>query len=209
MKGFVINLKKRSDRLEKFKKEVQNYLLSLDIEVIDALDGSTIDLKNKFFLKNVNEWNFKYLDERTLRGVIGCCLSHLKCYKKIINSNEKYCVIFEDDCSLKKSFSINLNELIIPKKFGIIFLNDWIVKSKNIDDQSLSEYNIIFESKTTEAYIISKEFAKIMYDENVNNIGAIDAHMKEVMLKYPQYIFYELKNSLFTQYDRRDSNIRM
>ena len=213
MKGFVINLKKRPDRLERFKNVVQYHLSSVDIEVIEAQDGQLINLKNSFILKNVNEWNFKYLNEKTLRGVIGCCLSHLKCYKRVIDSNENYSIIFEDDCDVKKSDSININEIIknlfIPEKFGIIFLNDYDGGGhKNIGIESLSQYNIITCAKTTESYIISKEFAKIMYYENIKNIGAIDEHMSQLLSKYPEYPFYELKKPLFIQHDRRDSDIR-
>ena len=213
MKGFVINLKRRPDRLKRFVKNVQTHLSSVDIEVIEAEDGNSIDLQDKFILENVNEWNFKFLRERTLRGIIGCCLSHLKCYKKIIDSNENYCIIFEDDCSVKKSI-VNLDEiikkLVIPEKFGIIFLNDeWSEKKrKDTHIKSLSQYNTISYEKTTESYIVSKEFAKILYDENIKNIGAIDAHMTQLSSKYREYTYYELKIPLFTQYNKRDTDIQ-
>lgn len=211
MKGLVINLKRRPDRLQRFIKKVQTYLSCVDIEVIEAEDGKLIDLKNQFILENVNEWNFKFLNEKTLRGIIGCCLSHLKCYEKIINSDEKYFIIFEDDCSIKNSI-FNLNEiiekLVIPEKFGIIFLNDDWIQKKNKKKCLSSQYNKISYAKTTESYIISKEYAKILYDENIKNIGAIDAHMSQLSSKYPEYPYYELINPLFIQYNKKDSDIQ-
>jgi glycosyl transferase family 25 len=213
MKGFVINLKRRPDRLKRFVKNVQTYLSSVDIEVIEAEDGNLIDLQDKFILENVNEWNFKFLKDRTLKGVIGCCLSHLKCYEKIINSDENYSIIFEDDCSFNRSI-VNLDEiirnLVIPEKFGIIFLNESMEQKVKRSQQikSLPQYNTISHAKTTESYIISKEFAKIMYDENIKNIGAIDSHMAQLLSKYPEYPYYELKNPLFFQHNRRDTDIQ-
>ncbi len=211
MKGYLINLEKRSDRLENFVNSVQKFLPDIQIEKVNAVDGSILDLNNKDLKKNVNPWNFKNLGEKTLRGVIGCCLSHLDCYKKIIEGNDKYVIIFEDDCAFIKNMEINSNNFLkklpIPEKFGIIWLNDW---GNSIDNKFINEhYNLVSSgAKTTEAYIISKEFAKILYDENINNIGAIDAHISQVYSRHPEYPCFNIKTNIFTQYDRRDSDIR-
>jgi glycosyl transferase family 25 len=211
MKGYLINLEKRPDRLKNFVDNVQKFLPDIQIEKIIAVDGSFLDLNDKNLKKNVNPWNFKNLREKTLRGVIGCCLSHLNCYKKIIESNDRYAIIFEDDCVFIKNKEITSNEelknLPIPENFGIIWLNEW--KNK-IDSKFLNEYYYLVSEgyKTTEAYIISKEFAKILYDENINNIGAIDAHIGQVYSKHPEYPCYNIKSNIFIQRDRLDSNIR-
>lgn len=215
MKGYLINLKKRPDRLENFNTNVKKFLPNIDIETIEAIDGTTLDLTDEKLRKNVNSWNFINLQEKVLRGVIGCCLSHLKCYKKIFESNDKYAIIFEDDCCFIKNqlFDAKINadffflNLPIPEKFGIIWLNDW----PNIIDPIYSnEHYFLVKggSKTAEAYVISKEFAKILYDENINNIGAIDAHISQVYSRHPEYPCYNIKSNIFIQYDRRDSNIR-
>jgi GR25 family glycosyltransferase involved in LPS biosynthesis len=54
----------------------------------------------------------------------------LNCYDLISKSDEEYVIIFEDDCAFrtvehKKIAQKYLNELEIPEKFGIIFLNKW------------------------------------------------------------------------------------
>lgn len=88
----------------------------------------------------------KYLNEKTLRGVIGCCKSHLVCYKKIIEDvNNDYSIIFEDDCCFIKGKEIKANEFIqsltIPEKFVIIWLNEW---NNSIDSKYKNVYyNII------------------------------------------------------------------
>lgn len=209
MKGYVINLKKRIDRLERFQNNVGNALPDVNIEVVEAVDGSLLDLQDVNLRKDVNKKSLT-LQEKLLRGVIGCCLSHLKCYELIGNNDDKYAIIFEDDCSFKNETQKNtandfIKQLLIPEKFGIIFLNKWHsnrIKRVNID------YDLITGSPTTESYIISKEYAKILYDENIHNIGAIDAHMSQCIPKYPEYPSYQLVNELFIQYDRKDSNIR-
>ncbi len=211
MKGYLINLEKRQDRLKNFIENIETYLQDIQIEKINAVDGSILDLNNVDLKKNINPWNFKNLKEKTLRGVIGCCLSHLNCYKKIIESNDKYAIIFEDDCVFIKNKETNANNFLknlpIPENFGIIWLNDW---DNSIDANFINEYYYLVNggAKTTEAYIVSKEFAKILYDENITNIGAIDAHISQVYSRHPEYPCFNIKSNIFTQLDRRDSNIR-
>jgi len=210
MKGYLINLKKRPDRFQKFQNEIGNYLPDINVELVEAVDGSLLNLNDENLKKNVNEWNFKYLTENQLRGVIGCCLSHLKCYDLICKNDDKYAIIFEDDCWYKNENNkmfINdfIKQLEIPDKFGVIFLNEWPTKHiKSIN----KDYDLIEGSPTTESYIISREYAKVLYDENIHNIGAIDAHIKSISSRYPEYPIYQLVNVVFTQYDRKDSNIR-
>jgi GR25 family glycosyltransferase involved in LPS biosynthesis len=212
MKGYVINLKKRSDRLDRFVNEVAKFLPDINIETVEAVDGSILNPQDKFLLKNVNEWNFKYLPEKQLRGVIGCCMSHLKCLNKIINGPDDYALIFEDDCVFrsdkhKKIANEFIKNMKIPEKFGIIYLNEYAKLSTK--ECEFSDYKQVLSGlQTAEAYIISKEYAKIVYTNNIKNIGAIDAHMAEMISKFPEYPHYTLNDNLFIQYDRRDSNIR-
>jgi GR25 family glycosyltransferase involved in LPS biosynthesis len=79
MKGYLINLKKR---LDFFNTNIKTFLPDIDIELVEAVDGNALNLNDENLKKNVNLWNFKNLREKTLRGVIGCCLSHLVCYEK-------------------------------------------------------------------------------------------------------------------------------
>jgi glycosyl transferase family 25 len=209
-KGYVINLKKRSDRLKRFKNEVSNYLPDINIDVIEAIDGSLLNLNDEFYKNNVNKWNFVNLHDKMLKGVIGCCLSHLNCYDLISKSDDEFAIIFEDDCVFKsdkhkKIGQESINNLEFPEKFGIIFLNKW--SSKKLE--RVGQLYKITGAPTTEAYIINKEYAKILYKENIVNIGAIDAHMGQLISKYPEYPSYQLVEELFIQYDRKDTNIQL
>ena len=210
-KGYVINLKKRPDRLDRFQKQISAYLPDIDITVVEAVDGTSLNLEDPFYKKNVNKWNFDNLkNEKMLRGVIGCCLSHLNCYDLISKSEEKYSIVFEDDCAFRSDIKQQkgqefINQLRIPPgKFGIIFLNKW--DSKKI--ARAGQLNKIEGAPTAESYIISKDYARILYKENITNIGAIDAHMGQLIKKYPDYPSYQLVDELFIQHDRSDTNIQ-
>ncbi len=207
MRSVVINLDRRPDRLQEFRLNIEPTLQSLgyDLEIQKAIDGQNIDLES--IRPRVHEWNFQYLNDKTLRGVIGCCLSHLQCYEQLVNSKDDFLLIFEDDC-----IPINsglLKDLIfpLPEKFGIVYLNEYIPVVKGE-----CEYNhldkIKSASQTTESYIISREYAKLLYEMCINNIGAIDACMSHAITTYTELPCYILKNPLFIQKNRRDSDIQ-
>jgi GR25 family glycosyltransferase involved in LPS biosynthesis len=210
IKGYVINLKCRPDRLDRFNNSVKKYLPNIDIEVVEAINGNNLNLNDTELIRRVNKQNY-HLTEKTFRGVIDCCLSHLECYKKIYESNEKYAMIFEDDCYFINGTKNTANDIIVnlklPDKFGIIWFNEclWGDKLKTSSKPTLIPYK---GCKTTESYLISKEFAKILYYENINNIGAIDHRIGLLGYKYSDYPYYTIDNDIFIQYDRSDSNIR-
>jgi len=210
IKGYVINLKCRPDRLDRFNNCVKKYLPDIDVEVVEAINGNNINLNDPTLIRRVNRQNLN-LTEKLLRGITGCCLSHLECYKRIYESNEKYAMIFEDDCYFINGTENTSNDIIVnlklPDKFGIIWFNEcvWSDKLKTNSNPTLIHYD---GCKTTESYLISKEFAKILYYENINNLGAIDHHIGLLRYKYPDYPYYTIDNDIFIQYDRSDSNIR-
>lgn len=178
--------------------------------MVEAVDGTLLNLEDEFYKKNVNKWNFVNLkNEKMLRGVIGCCLSHLNCYDLISKSEEKYSIVFEDDCAFRTDIKQQkgqefINQLQIPEKFGIIFLNKWDAKTI----RRVGQLNKIEGSPTAESYIISRDYARILYKENIINIGAIDANMGQLIKKYPDYPSYQLVDELFTQHNRSDTNIQ-
>ena len=221
MKGYVVNLKKRPDRLVRFQEEVAKHLPSIDIEVVEAVDGSLLDVQDPELKRRVNTWNYANLNGRLLSGVIGCCLSHLDILQKIIDGEEEHVIIFEDDCCFMKGQEVNADQRVqqlmrtLPSQYGIIALNDWAFGpwTKNVkaaDDGIHPDLLKIMQgAKTTESYVINKAFAKLLYERNVNNIGAIDAHIEQTLLEnlqFPAYCWKE--NTMFCQYDRKDSNIR-
>ena len=211
IKGYVINLKDRRDRLENFNYNIKNHLPFISIETVDAVHGKDLDYSDPSFLERLDKEHFKLINGIS-KGEVGCCLSHLKCYYKIINSNDDYAVIFEDDCIFKDEFykkAANnfFKNLKIPKNFGIIYLNYYNQNLvANTNNPLLNK--ILFGNQTTESYIISKEYAKVLYNENINYIGPIDLHLGESMNKNKIYPFYILKDNFFIQADRTDSNIR-
>lgn len=209
MKAYVINLKKRPDRLERFMSNIGNFVPSLSLDVIEGVDGHEIDPYDAFHKKNVNPWNYKHLSDRALRGVIGCCRSHMKAYKNIIEQDIPNALIFEDDAHPsvdKLELDSHLYNIVLPEKFSVIYLSKYRKSAVNNKDFSLEERNNARE--TTEAYIISNEFSQLIYNYCKTNIGAIDAHLDQCYQMNKDYKSYSLKSELFHQFNRQDSDIR-
>lgn len=106
---YVINLEHRIDRLKRIKEELVKINIADDSKnlcVIDAINGKKLDIKQ---LKNAGY--LKY-DNRPLRsGEVGCFMSHLDCWVKILESGHPYGLIIEDDAVLTPEFVSRFNEI--------------------------------------------------------------------------------------------------
>ena len=95
IKTFVINLKDSVERREAVLAETARYPF-MDIELIEAVDG------RKFTPEEIGEcFDLKKFIDRYYRpakgGEIGCTLSHRICYRKLLESEEEFVLILEDD----------------------------------------------------------------------------------------------------------------
>ena len=220
MKSFVINLKKRPDRLAKFQQQFDPSIFST-FTVLPAFDGSTLNISE--LQSRINPWNITHLSPYTLRGVVGCALSHLECYRLIQqDTSSDYFFIFEDDASFIDSDAVsrfselfsNIDSLSFPSDLGILYLNSFYFSFTNQSISNKVDPNTNWypttHCYTTESYLIHKECAKYLYELNINNLGAIDAHISQQLNKDKDthWKTYALTKPLFFQQNRKDSNIR-
>lgn len=113
----IINLKRRQDRKEsminKFEKEnVTNY------EFIEAVDGYTLDFTKELFN------TFKGNDFYYRKGFIGCALSYVNIWNRLLNDpDNEYYIIMEDDIDIVSDFKNKINLLDAHmKKKDFVFL---------------------------------------------------------------------------------------
>ena len=91
---FVVNLKRDSEKRNKIVKYLDN--LNLDYSFIEAVEGR--DLTDAEIAENVDsEKAFARLGRHLSKGEIGCALSHLSIYKKIVDEKIEVSLILEDD----------------------------------------------------------------------------------------------------------------
>ena len=101
MKAFVINLKKSKDRRDYIKNHFGKY--DIDFEFFDAVDGRILpqDYIDGVYDQEIAKKTWKDMN----RGEIGCSLSHMGIYEKMINENITEAIIFEDDVILNDDFN--------------------------------------------------------------------------------------------------------
>ena len=79
--------------------EAQLARLGLEAEFVEAVDG--LELSDATIKANCNDQGFDYTDKRRLSPTeMGCAWSHRNVYKRLINSEEEYALVLEDDAVL-------------------------------------------------------------------------------------------------------------
>ena len=99
MEIFVINLKHRKDKLEKFLANLPSILSNEKIKIFEAIDGSKYPIPKWFDVTNSKE---------RISGNYGCYLSHLE----IIRNIHSPTLIFEDDAIFSDGFENALRSLL-------------------------------------------------------------------------------------------------
>ena len=108
---YVINLKQRTDRWKTFSEQraIKKIMKSYPFERFDAIAGSTIDIPNDNRIsmrtrRNIKESSRRDHEDLNTAGGIGCYLSHVEVWKKIVMNQEEYGIVFEDDTKLPDDF---------------------------------------------------------------------------------------------------------
>lgn len=107
-KTFVINLDSNPERLHSITKQCER--LGLSFERISAIRGRdlTLDEKDNVYQVDANKQSY---DSLLTDGEIGCYLSHIHCWKKIVDEELDYALILEDDAELLDSLPKYISEL--------------------------------------------------------------------------------------------------
>jgi glycosyl transferase family 25 len=155
-------------------KEKMKYLSEYGIspELVKGVDGRSVSKGD--VLKTVSS----FYSEFGPKSAIGCAMSHMNIYKKILESDDKYSVIFEDDVIFKnENVPLAIENIVneAPEDFDIIYLGYFDSKFfKNVmgvlgmtaNEEKVSE-NLKRPAIAlgTHAYIISKQGAEKLLSE--------------------------------------------
>ena len=112
---FIINLKQDVDKKEHMKSLCSKYKLNCNF--IEAVYGKDLDDQA---IANVYDENeaLRVFKRSLTKGEIGCALSHLSIYQKIVDQNIEKAIIFEDDIEIYDGFFDVIESI---EKFP----NDW------------------------------------------------------------------------------------
>ncbi len=153
-KIYCINLDKRTDRWEEFQQ--------------DTFEGLELD-KDKFERISAIDTTSLY----HASGAIGCSISHLKVWKDIIKNGYKSALVFEDDFKPEVSvdvFNTTISTLYsIHPEFSVCCLG-WNSGLKTVFLDRGSGFSFANDIHTASCYIITLEYAKLMYDSVVAGV---------------------------------------
>jgi glycosyl transferase family 25 len=186
MQKFVINLKRRPDRLKQFFKRCPLE----DVQVIEAFDAK-FPTKEDPLEQEIFNNKLKKLGAFNRIGERGVFISHLRIWKKIVQEKIKVALIFEDDAQFNKNF-LNVfkeikkvdNILFLGGRFQDNFITPGIPVSENIVKHDYRSWNARCYDRTAHAYLITEELAKILIElfENTQDPQPVD-HFIIIKLK--------------------------
>ena len=165
--AFLINLDRATDRLEFVKPHIDQ--LEIPLERISAVDGNL--LSGKEIQKVCDQERFKkYFKMVPERGTIGCSLSHEKVWKKFLESEYEFALIFEDDVEFNPQELKACIEKAIEKKnlwdiLSFEMIHDgWPLEVANLHaDRYLSYY--LASVKHSGCYLINRNAAKKLLEK--------------------------------------------
>lgn len=170
MKTFLVNLDKEQTRLVHMIAQLAR--LGIDFERIPAVYGKDLspeDLKMSFSVFR----SFCAMGRKLTLGEIGCSLSHLAIYRKMIKAEIPYALIFEDDIVIDASITeklIEIEKMVTPNKAQVILFS--ALGFKGGDENGIFQNN---EAMCTDGYVITLSAAKKIYHANYPVVTTADA----------------------------------
>ena len=212
IKTYVIGLEKRLDR----KVSIQRNFKDLNYEYYNAINGDGLNIQKLVQDGVISNCIKSPLTGIMTKGVIGCALSHLNVWKKIVNENE-IALILEDDAFLDCDMnSLNLCFDNIQKldKWDVIFLGKQSVDiiNQNSSPSDYSEYVKSVSNRAEDlhemrygagffcahAYILNKKSANKLVEQAEKGIDyPIDVFIEE--MKKFNFKIYSTARSLIRQ----------
>ena len=194
----IISMAKEEKRRKHITQECK--ALGLNYKLFDAIDGSTLtqtEIDKVYTEKDA----ISAIGRGLSRGEIGCALSHLGVYKKMLSENIKTMIILEDDARLSPKFKEALQIIYyLPRDWEILLLGYLQYKLGNY-----AKYNLlkIPHIKTriakpiatfygSHAYIIRQNTAKKILAQAKKLYKPIDVYLNDwrkinVLLVVPKY----------------------
>lgn len=215
IEAFLINLDYRKDRLERFKRTYN--LKDIKCSLVKAVDANKIDLKKLERNNLIGEYGLNTLqqEKRThhhqfnTMGAIGCYISHIKTWQKILKSKCKYGLIFEDDIE----FNNYMTEDVICNYISKLPSNwDILLLSKNRVTMYKVKNNLYKVKKfiCLHSYVVKKTSIPKLID-NITPINQqIDFKLSCLANKgiINVYLYNDLNNKLFYKQYISNTNIQ-
>lgn len=208
MKTYICHYPKLKERIEYLMPSLNENGIE-EIEIVNGIDRN--DIKDSDLNKFSNDLNLvrdrlKYTrcssDYNILldcyRPVVANFLTHLDIWERISKSDDKYCLVLEDDAIICNDFIHNWNKLkySIPEDIDIAYLHEGcnltVKNTLNIDtnDEQIFYNCHIKESRTCCSYIISKDFCNRILSDLYPIVLAVDHEMNFIQKKLNANVYW-------------------
>lgn len=162
MKVFVINLAQAHDRRVFMEKQLA--ALNIDAEFFPAVDGRLLPEDE---VKRVSDrrWFRRYVGREMTRSDMGCSLSHIYLYRKMVDENITCALILEDDAWLTPSLVPLLNELeqdIAKLPCDVVLLSECRTVPVTIWRRGYYFMSPVAYALFTHAYVVSLRGARLL-----------------------------------------------
>lgn len=115
---YVINMDKSTERLKRMESQLE--IIGKPFTRIRGVEG------NKLTTKEVANYTTVFCNTFCTYSMIGCFLSHKKCWEKMVENGDEYAMILEDDALLvptfQKDIKDTLNELITNGNWDFLYV---------------------------------------------------------------------------------------
>ncbi len=221
---FIINLEKDIEKKNHIKNLCEEY--SLKCNFINAIYGA--NLEDKFInLITDKKSSINSIGRELGAGEIGCALSHIHIYKKMIKEDIEVAVILEDDIIFNEALSQIINKIEqFPKNWEIILLgyyarafDERISKHSFFNRKYLGNkrylVRLIETAYGTHGYIINKKGAQKLLKIMKKIILPIDHYTGtdkyiNMYAIYPRIVYlhdkYKLQSNVLTDRDDKLDN---
>jgi len=216
---YVINMDESPERLKKITTHLSN--LNVPFTRIPAINGKKLSINE---VENKATTLCRYF---CTSSMIGCFLSHKKAWETMLNNNDQYAIIMEDDCELIDSFKVDLKNVmneLLPSNPDWIYLgciagceankNNYsfiaylqtftIPNIKKSNDPNSLNFSYIPQAPAgTHCYIISNNCAKQL----LHYMNKVDYHVDVSFLNHTdKFNVYASKKKLGIQRSSADQS---
>lgn len=166
IKTYIINLPKDLERKESILKKI-GQLSCLDIELIKAVYGKELADEEKEKLFNKEKY-VRYYGRFVLPGEIGCTLSHRKCYQRLLDSEQEFVLILEDDArfvdaDLSSEFIDSISDFMNTSDPTVLLLHsDFDYVGKKVSFCNKYSLYRVHDALFATAYLINKNAARLL-----------------------------------------------
>ena len=170
--AIILSLPEYKDTRYEYTKKKLNDVGFTNINYFQGIHGYNDDIN-----KISNELNINFTSEvKTLKGCIGCLLSSIQIWKKIVDEDLPYLIIFEDDALPEPEFKTMAKEWYdeTPKQLHALYLG-----SQFYDDKYNGIKVVSSPCFCTHAYVLTNAGAKrfLELSLNNNNLDRVDCEM--------------------------------